>query len=64
MNIIEKVKYFLKEVYVELKRVSWLSNKEAFRYTMIVLIVIIIVSAFLGSLDYFFTELLKRFLVK
>ncbi len=64
MNIIEKVKHFLKEVYVELKRVSWLSSKEAFRYTMIVLAVIIVVSAFLGGLDYFFTELIKRFLVK
>ncbi len=64
MNIIEKIKHFLKEVYIELKRVSWLSGKEAFRYTMIVLAVIIIVSAFLGGLDYFFTELIKRFLVK
>lgn len=64
MNIIEKVKHFLKEVYIELKRVSWLSSKEAFGYTMIVLVVIIIVSAFLGGLDYFFTELIKRFLVK
>ena len=64
MNIIEKVKHFLKEVYVELKRVSWLTSKEALQYTMIVLAVTIIVSAFLGGLDYFFTELLKRFLVK
>ncbi len=64
MKIIEKVKHFLKEVYVELKRVSWLSSKEALRYTVIVLVVIIIVSSFLGSLDYFFAELLKRFLVK
>ena len=64
MNIIEKVKHFLKEVYVELKRVSWLSRKEAIRYTLIVVVVIVVVSAFLGSLDYFFSELLKRFLVK
>ena len=64
MNIVEKVKHFLKEVYVELKRVSWLSRKEAVRYTLIVVVVIVVVSAFLGSLDYFFSELLKRFLVK
>ncbi len=64
MNIVEKVKHFLKEVYVELKRVSWLSRKEAIRYTLIVVVVIVVVSAFLGSLDYFFSELLKRFLVK
>ncbi|MEK7061911.1 MAG: preprotein translocase subunit SecE [Patescibacteria group bacterium] len=64
MKIIEKVKHFLKEVYVELKKVSWLSNKEVLRYTIIIVVVIIIVSAFLGSLDYFFAELLKKFLVK
>jgi len=64
MNIIEKIKHFLKEVYVELKRVSWLSKKDALRYTMIVLAVTIIVAAFLGGLDYFFTEILKRFIVK
>jgi preprotein translocase subunit SecE len=64
MNIIEKVKHFLKEVYVELKRVSWLSRKDAFKYTMIVLAVTIIVAAFLGGLDYIFTEILKRFIVK
>ena len=64
MTIIEKVKHFLKEVFVELKRVSWLSRKEALRYTMIVLAITIIVATFLGSLDYFFTELLKRLVVK
>ena len=64
MNIIEKIKHFLKEVYVELKRVSWLSKNEALRYTIIIVVVIIIVSDFLGALDYFFAEILKRYLVK
>ena len=64
MKIIEKVKHFLKEVYVELKRVNWLSKKEALRYTIIVLAVTIIVAAFLGGLDYLFTSLLKKFILK
>ena len=64
MKIIEKIKHFLKEVYVELKKVSWLSSKEALRYTIIIVIVIIIVSTFLGSLDYFLSGLLKRFIIK
>ena len=64
MNIVEKIKHFLKEVYIELKRVSWLSRKEAVRYTIIVLAITIIVAAFLGGLDYFFSELLKRFIVR
>ncbi|MBI2050151.1 MAG: preprotein translocase subunit SecE [Candidatus Staskawiczbacteria bacterium] len=64
MKILEKAKSFLKEVYVELKRVNWLSGKEAFRYTMVVVAVTVIVAAFLGGLDYFFTELLKIFIVR
>ncbi|MEK7665148.1 MAG: preprotein translocase subunit SecE [Patescibacteria group bacterium] len=61
MNIIEKAKSFLKEVYVELKRVSWLSRKEVLRYTLIVLAVSLAVAAFLGGLDYIFSEIVKKF---
>lgn len=64
MTITEKVKLFLKEVYVELKRVNWLSKKDALKYTMLVLAVTIIVAGFLGGLDFIFTEILKRFVVK
>ncbi len=60
MNITEKVKSFLKEVYVELKRVSWLSNKDVLRYTLIVLAVSVAVAAFLGGLDFIFSEIIKR----
>jgi len=62
MNITEKVKSFLKEVYVELKRVSWLSRKDILRYTLIVLGFTVAVAAFLGGLDYIFTEIIKRFI--
>lgn len=62
MNITEKVKSFLKEVYVELKRVSWLSRKDILRYTLIVLGVTVVVAALLGGLDYIFTEIIKRFI--
>ena len=64
MNIIEKAKSFLKEVYVELKRVSWLSRKDILRYTLIVLGFTIAVAAFLGGLDYIFTEIIKRFIYR
>jgi len=61
MTITQKVNVFLKEVWVELRRVSWLSRKDVIRYTLIVLAVTIIVSAFLGGLDYIFTEIIKKF---
>jgi len=61
MTITQKVNVFFKEVWVELRRVSWLSRKDVIRYTLIVLAVTIIVSAFLGGLDYIFTEIIKKF---
>ncbi len=64
MNIAQKIKIFFKEVYFELKRVSWLSRKDVLRYTLIVLALTIIVAFFLGGLDFIFTEIIKRFVLK
>jgi preprotein translocase subunit SecE len=64
MNITQKIKIFFKEVWVEMKRVSWLSQKDVLRYTLIVLGVTIAVAAFLGGLDYIFTEIIKKLILK
>ena len=52
------------EVWVEMKRVSWLSQKDVIRYTLIVLGITIAVSAFLGGLDFIFTEIIKKLIIK
>ena len=64
MTITQKVSLFFKEVYVELKRVSWLSRNDVLRYTIIVLAVVIISAIFLGGLDYIFTTIIKLFVLK
>lgn len=64
MNITQKINVFFKEVLVEMKRVSWLSNKDVWRYTLIVLGITLVVSAFLGGLDYIFTEIIKIFVLR
>ena len=64
MNIFEKVKVFFGEVYVELRKTNWLTRNEIIRYTVLVMAVTIIVAAFLGGLDYLFSELIKKFIVK
>jgi preprotein translocase subunit SecE len=64
MNITQKINSFFKEVWVEMRRVSWLSNKDVWRYTFIVLGITIAVAAFLGGLDYIFTEIIKMFVLK
>jgi preprotein translocase subunit SecE len=60
MDIIQKINSFLREVWVELKRVSWLSRKDLLRYTLIVLAITGAAAAFLGSLDFLFSEIIKR----
>ncbi len=62
MTITQKINVFFKEVWVELKRVSWLSRKDVLRYTLIVIAATFVVAAFLGGLDYIFTFVIKRFI--
>ena len=64
MNITQKINLFFKEVWVEMKRVSWLSRKDVVRYTLIVLGLTIAAAVFLGGLDYIFTEIIKRFVLR
>jgi len=60
----QKINLFFKEVWVEMKRVSWLSQKDVLRYTLIVLGVTILAAIFLGGLDYIFTALIKSLILK
>jgi len=64
MNITQKINLFFKEVLVEMKRVSWLSQKDILRYTLIVLGITILVAAFLGGLDFIFSSIIKSFVLK
>ncbi len=63
MNVIEKVQVFFKEVYVELRKVNWLTRREVIRYTLIVLAVTIIVAGVLGGLDYLFSSAIQKFII-
>ena len=51
------IRRFYRETIAELKKVSWPTRSEAINLTRVVLIVIVIVGAFLGILDYLFTQL-------
>ena len=50
---------FIKEARSELKKVVWPSKKETIRLTAIVLGVSLIVSLYLGLLDFIFTKLIE-----
>jgi preprotein translocase subunit SecE len=50
--IAEKILRFLKEAKIELKRVTWPTPRQTLASTSVVIIVVIIVSIFLGIVDY------------
>jgi len=54
---------YLKDVRFEMRKVSWPTKRETFRYTLIVIFVSLIVAIFLGALDFIFITLLDRFVL-
>lgn len=55
---------FLAEAKVELSRVNWPTRKQLVRYTLLVIAISLVVSLFLGSLDFLFSSLVERFLIR
>ena len=54
-----KTAQFLRESKVELKKVTWPSPKEALASTSVVIVVVLIVSVFLGFVDMGLTKLIR-----
>ncbi len=61
---VERVIGYLREVWTELNRVDWPSRKELISSTIVVVVVILVMAAYLGSFDYIYTVLVKRFLLQ
>ena len=55
---IQTARQFLKEAYAELNKVTWLSRREAVASTIVVIVLVVIVSVFVGIIDF----ILARFL--
>ena len=51
LNWIQKSIQFLREVKVELKKVTWPSRKQTIGSTIVVLVLVILISLFLGLVD-------------
>ena len=54
---------FLKEVRIELAKVSWPTNKQIVLYTLIVIGVSLFFAVILGVLDIFYEFLVNKFLI-
>jgi preprotein translocase subunit SecE len=57
--LFEKVKIFLKEAKVELKKVTWPTPKQTLASTSVVIIVVVIVSLFLGIVDFGISKIIR-----
>jgi preprotein translocase subunit SecE len=58
-NIVDQSVQFLREVKVELKKVAWPSRKQTLGSTAVVLILVFIISAFLGVVDMGLSSLVR-----
>lgn len=56
-----RVGKFLREVRAELKKVAWPDRKELVSSTVVVITVVVIVGAFIGLIDFVFSQGLKVF---
>ncbi len=61
---IERVIGYLREVWVELNRVDWPTRRELVSSTIVVVIVLLVMAIYLGSFDWIYTVLVKRFLLQ
>jgi preprotein translocase subunit SecE len=59
-----KLTQFLKEVRVELSKVSWPTRNQTILYTLIVIGLSIFIAVFLGILDFGFKFIIDKFLLK
>jgi preprotein translocase subunit SecE len=57
--IFEKVKQFLKEAKTELRKVTWPTPKQTFASTSVVIIVVVIISLFLGIVDFGLSKIIR-----
>ena len=51
------------EIIVELKKVVWLTKREAVYLTVLVLVVAIVIGLILGAIDYGFTNLVDKIFI-
>ena len=58
-NIFQKGIQFLREVKVELKKVTWPSRKQTIGSTVVAIVLVMIISLFLGVVDMSLTSLIQ-----
>ncbi len=52
--------HLVREIYDELRKVVWPTGGELYRYTLVVVVTVVIISTFIGAVDYGVGEAVKR----
>ena len=60
-QLLEKIKTFLKEVYMEMQKVTWPSRNEIMSYTVVVLVTVLILSVVIWAADNVLGRVLRLF---
>jgi preprotein translocase subunit SecE len=58
-DVVPRSVTFVQEVWAELKKVHWPSRKEVWAATVVVLAVVVLISVFLGVVDYAVTRVVR-----
>lgn len=61
-GILQKSIQFLREVKVELKKVTWPTRKQTMGSTVVVIVLVVIISLFLGVVDFGLSSLIRTVL--
>jgi preprotein translocase subunit SecE len=61
-TVLEKAKNFLDEVKIELGKVTWPSRKETISTAWVVIVIIVLISLYLGACDIILAKLLRLIL--
>lgn len=62
VGFLDRVKNYLKGVRSELRKVTWPTKKELINYTLIVIVLTLILSTFIGLFDLFWKQLFFNWL--
>ncbi len=63
-SIIERILRYLREIRTELGRVEWPSRAELVAMTIVVVVVLLVLSLYLGAWDLLFSWVFQRVLVR
>ncbi len=64
MNIFSRTINFLKDSWFEGKKVNWPTRKEVLKYTLLVIVISFVLAVFLGGVDFAFTRLLNKAILR